>query len=84
MTKEYKSTAALLEVLYPAQCISNPQRLLKALNLQPNRIHPASSPTHTARRNTNRKMKITNLCRLRRWPVLDSAAMSLQDILEPR
>jgi hypothetical protein len=31
----------------PAQRISNPQRLLKALNLQPNRIPPASSSPTT-------------------------------------
>jgi hypothetical protein len=76
----------MLGSMPPAQRISNPQRLLKALNLQHNRIPPASSsPQHTTRRNINRKMEITNLYhRLRRWPVLDSAAMSLQDILEPR
>jgi hypothetical protein len=72
-----------------AQRISNPQRLLEALNMQPNRIPPSAPlphppPQYTASRNINRKMKIPNLSRLRRWPVLDSAAMSLREILEPR
>jgi hypothetical protein len=41
------STTALPEWRPTAQHISNPQRLLKALHLQPNHIPPASSPPKT-------------------------------------